>query len=443
MSNWSNGYVTDIGYTYGYYPELSPLQLRLAFIAASLTPPKVTRACELGFGQGISINIHASSTNISWSGNDFNPSQARFAQELSDLSGNGAKLYDQSFLEFANRTDLPDFDYIGMHGIWSWISNENRSVIVDFIKRKLKVGGVLYVSYNSQPGWSQIIPLRNLLNDYTKVMTPVGLGNAGQIDAALEFAEKLMNTNPLFNQVNKSVVDSFNKLKSEDPHYLAHEYFNQDWLPTTFSEVANWLVSAKLSYVCSANYFDHINSINLTPEMQTLLASIPDVTYRESVRDFMVNQKFRKDYWVKGTKPLNPLERIELLRDHRIILIRPRNKISLMLNAPVGELHLHESVYDPLLDLLADYQPKSLGELEYALRDNQINLPQILESVLVLYGAGILAGAQDNEAISRSKVSTEKINKTLLDMCRGTRGLGFLASPVIGGGVPVGAIFLC
>jgi len=44
---------------------------------------------------------------------------------------------------------LPDFDYIGLHGIWSWISDENRQVIVDFIRKKLKVGGVLYISYNT------------------------------------------------------------------------------------------------------------------------------------------------------------------------------------------------------------------------------------------------------------------------------------------------------
>jgi len=34
--------------------------------------------------------------------------------------------------------DLPDFDFIGMHGIWSWISEEDRALIVEFIRRKLK-----------------------------------------------------------------------------------------------------------------------------------------------------------------------------------------------------------------------------------------------------------------------------------------------------------------
>ena len=68
-----------------------------------------------------------------------------------------ANLSDESFEEFCRRQDLPDFDFIGLHGIWSWVSDKNRQVIVDFIRRKLKVGGVVYVSYNTQPGWAPMI----------------------------------------------------------------------------------------------------------------------------------------------------------------------------------------------------------------------------------------------------------------------------------------------
>ena len=31
MSDWTAGYVADIGYTYGYYTELNPLRVKLAF----------------------------------------------------------------------------------------------------------------------------------------------------------------------------------------------------------------------------------------------------------------------------------------------------------------------------------------------------------------------------------------------------------------------------
>ena len=36
MTDWTAGYVADIGYTYGYYTELNPLRVRLAFLNAGL-----------------------------------------------------------------------------------------------------------------------------------------------------------------------------------------------------------------------------------------------------------------------------------------------------------------------------------------------------------------------------------------------------------------------
>ena len=32
--DWTAGYVAEIGYTHGYYPELNPLQARLALLDA-------------------------------------------------------------------------------------------------------------------------------------------------------------------------------------------------------------------------------------------------------------------------------------------------------------------------------------------------------------------------------------------------------------------------
>ena len=82
MTDWTAGYVADIGYTYGYYTELNPLRIQLAFLNAGLSFPKITHACELGFGQGLSTNLHAAASSVQWHGTDFNPAQAGFAQEL-------------------------------------------------------------------------------------------------------------------------------------------------------------------------------------------------------------------------------------------------------------------------------------------------------------------------------------------------------------------------
>ncbi len=116
MSDWTAGYVVDIGYTYGYYTELNPQRVKLAFLNQGMVFPEVGIACELGFGQGLSVNIHAAASVTQWYGTDFNPAQAGFARELAAASGADANLYDEAFAGFARRADLPEFDYIGLHG---------------------------------------------------------------------------------------------------------------------------------------------------------------------------------------------------------------------------------------------------------------------------------------------------------------------------------------
>jgi SAM-dependent methyltransferase len=201
--------------------------------------------------------MHAAASICSWHGTDFNPAQAGFAQELANASGADTHLYDEAFDEFAKR-DLPEFDYIGLHGIWSWISDENRDVIVDFIRRKLKVGGVLYVSYNTLPGWSTFAPMRHLMTEHSELLSAKGAGIVNRINNSLDFAQKLIATNPLYCKVNSQVNEKIDQIKDQNRHYLAHEFFNRDWHPMHFSKMAELLARAKVQFVCSAHYLDHI-----------------------------------------------------------------------------------------------------------------------------------------------------------------------------------------
>lgn len=438
MTDWTAGYVADIGYTYGCYSELNPQRLRLAFLNAGLAFPKVGTACELGFGQGVSTNIHAAASVTQWFGTDFNPSQAAFAQELASASESGAKLYDDAFADFCSRPELPDFDYIGLHGIWSWISDENRKIIVEFIRRKLKVGGVLYISYNTLPGWSGFAPMRHLMTQHAEVVGSSGHGIVSRIDGALAFAEKLLATNPVYLRANPNVAHRLGKVKEQDREYLAHEYFNRDWHPMHFATMAEWLGPAKVNYACSAHYHDHIDILNLTQDQSALLSEIADPMFRESVRDFMVNQQFRRDYWVKGVRNLTYVEQVENLRATRIILSTHRDHVSLKIPSLHGEAEMSEAVYGPILNILSDHQPRSMGDIERSLRERGISLAQLTHAVMVLTGAGYMGIVQDDEVIAASVDSCKKLNHHIIRKARSNATLNFLASPVTGGGTVVG-----
>lgn len=437
MSDWTSGYVADIGYTFGYYNDLNPMRVPFQSAIAMSTPPKIRTACELGFGQGISINMHAAASDVEWYGTDFNPSQAGFAQSLAKVSGAACHVYDQSFDEFCSRQDLPDFDYIGLHGIWSWISDENRGVIVDFVRRKLNVGGVLYISYNTMPGWAGMLPVREIMTQHADVMGVQGVGITKRIDGALEFLEGMFATKPAFLRHYPQAADRVKLIKGQNRNYVAHEYFNRDWKPMSFAELSKWVSPAKLNYVCSSHYQDSVDAVNFSPDQQKFMAGIPDAAFRESVRDFMLNTQFRRDYWVRGARALSVIDRVEILRGTRLLLVTPRANVELKITGNLGEATLNENVYKPILDLMADHQVRSIGQIEQTLREKPLTLVQVIQACQLLLAKGNLMQIQAEEPSQKVRAACRNLNRHIARLSRSTNEITHLASPMLGGGVPV------
>lgn len=437
MSDWAEGYVADIAYTYGYYGELNPLRSALALLSAGYAPPKIGTACELGFGQGISVNVHAASSAVKWYGTDFNPEQVVFARELADAAGAGAQLFDDSFAEFVARQDLPEFDYIGLHGIWSWISSENQALIIDFVRRKLKVGGVLYISYNTFPGWAGFAPMRHLLTQHAAVLGAPGEGVVGRVDHSVKFAEQLLAAKPAYARSFPQLSNRLEKIKGQDRHYLAHEYFNRDWQPMYFAEMANCLGAAKLGFACSASYTDLVDVLELSDSQQAFLKGIKDRNFQQTVRDFMVNQQFRRDYWIKGGRRLNTLERIDARKAQRVILVTPRQDVPLNFKGAQSEVSFSEAIYRPILDFLSDHRARSIGEIAAEVASVDIKFDQVFQACLILIATAHLAPAQGDDEILAVKERVQGLNAYLLRKAEASGDLGYLASPVTGGGISV------
>jgi hypothetical protein len=142
--------------------------------------------------------------------------------------------------------------------------------------------------------------------------------------------------------------------------------------------------------------------------------------------------------WVKGPRLLSPFERMDGLRSYRVILTTVRQDVPLKINGLLGEANLNETIYNSVLDALADHKPHSLGELEQNLRSKNISAQQIIEAAVVLTGAGHLMPVQDDQVISKAKAASDKLNTHLAQKARTSNELQHLASPVTGGGVSVG-----
>ncbi len=442
MTDWTSGYVAEIDYTHGYYRELAPGLIDLALLMAGCQPPerRPRRYLELGFGQGLSANIHAAAAPGEFWGADFNPAHAANARRLAERSGADAHFFDDSFQDLLARDDLPRFDYILLHGVWSWVSDDNRRAIIEILRRRLAVGGAVYISYNTLPGWAGGMPLRHILSLHAETAGSEAQGVVGRIDGAIAFGAKLAEVEARYFAASPTAKGRLDAIAGQNRNYVAHEYFNRDWAPMYFSDLHGWLGEAKTAYACPAGLLDQLDGFNLTAAQQEVLRGIPYSVLRETVRDFMLNQQFRRDIHVRGGRRLSGLEQSERLNAVAITLVVAEADVTLEVDAGLGKVGLKPEIYQPVIDALAsdDGRPKPLAELGAAA--SLANLPQgaLMETVAVLVGAGHAHPVQSQADQELAAPRCRALNEALIDQARHSGDVACLASPVIGAGVPLG-----
>jgi SAM-dependent methyltransferase len=437
---WSEGYVTDTGYTYGYYRETSPVFQRFCLLLRGLAcgdTDQATAHCELGFGQGVSVNINAASNPGHYIATDFNPAHAAHARGMASHGRGNLRLYDDSFEQLLARDDLPEFDSISLHGIWSWVSRDNHRAITKLASRHLKPGGVFYVSYNCFPGWATAYPLRQLfaLHDH---YAGGSMTASRRIDTALRFTAALLAARPLFARASPGLDERLKVIAAQGRDYLAHEYFNRDWNCMYFTDVAGALAEAKLDFATTAQPLDVVDTMNLTNEGIAFLNEIEHPILREQVRDYFVNRQFRKDIYLRGVRRLSPAEIQERTLATRLVLEHPIHAIPMTVSSAQGEGKLNERVFQPFIEALADrdYAPKSFGDLARTLPN--VSLPESIAAGAVLVGAGHAMPCHSEATVQQVGNSCGRLNLHLLERARTRDDLNHLASPVIGGGVAVG-----
>lgn len=437
---WNEGYFTDEGYTYSYSREINPVFLRYCLLLRGFASLETTDGyhCELGFGQGVSINIHAAANPGSWVGTDFHPGQAAHANALATTWNSDAQLYDDSFEQLLARHDLPQFDSISLHGIWTWVSRDNQKLIVEFARRHLKPGGLLYVSYNCFPGWSPSAPLRHLFSLHDRFATNRSERPDQRIDAALQFSEALLAANPNYAAAAPNLNAKLQSIKGQDRQYVAHEYFNRDWNCMYFTDVVDALAPAKLDFAATAVPLDTVDPLNLSAEGMDFLEGIDHPIMREQARDYFVNQNFRRDVYVRGANRLSASEHRQGLLNTRFVLLQPAESVSATVKGPAGEASLQAEIYGPVLEALAAnaYAPKTLRQLSAAVPSMPYD--DLAQAVTVLVGMSAAAPCQSEAAEKLVQARCTTLNLQLCKRSLLSNKIQVLASPVTGGGVPIG-----
>src|SRR5260370_4275342 len=223
----------DILYPSGFYSYQAPVMLDYVAAINGIAPPAATGApftyLDLGCGDGFTIillaAIHPESRFI---GIDFNPGHIAVGTALARAGGiQNVELIEGGFEDWRG-FDLPECDYIAMHGVYAWISEAARAALLALIASRLRHCGLLYVSYNANPGWAAAAPLRQFFLDYTAGMTGDPVAN---VAATIRHLKELRDKGAGYFAENPAAGAVLEGMAGKDIRYLPHESLLPPWWP--------------------------------------------------------------------------------------------------------------------------------------------------------------------------------------------------------------------
>ncbi len=408
------GYVTDVPYVWTFIPDLAPAWLDHVALVSGFAPPSRDQKfawCDLGCGQGLTAAILAAThPHGRFFGIDFMATHIENARRLAAESGIENVEFHAADFAAATETDFGGFDYIVAHGIYSWVDEQSQSALRQFIDRHLRPGGLAYVSYYALPGRAADLPVQRLAR--TLGLTFSG-DSATRCASAIEIVNKLTQLKApalvgslLAVHLNEHFSGTIRARNTDaDLAYLSHELMSEHWQPLCVTDVRAAMRTIGLLPAGSTKLVENYDSFVLGEAARKLLATIADVDARELARDFLVDQFFRHDVFIRRGRALNESERRAQLLTRCFVLTRPVNEITYKMQTPAGQLRYDNGIARNIVAAVAG-GPRVLADI-----CTEFELPpqDAVANALVLSAAGALRPVERswsavgdlNEAIDR------------------------------------------
>lgn len=436
-------YVRDIPYPHHFQREVTPVWMTSVATALGFNGPDITQAyswCELGCGQGLTALVTAAANPQGrFTAIDFNPQHIAHGRALAsaaDLSN--LHFVEADFLTLATQAQelQPEYDFIVLNGVYSWISGAERVAIHRFIQQRLKPGGLLYLGYMCQPGMAFLAGLRSLLRVHTgHISGPI----TQRVHKALSLLERMAEAKAGFFVEHPQAVEYLRRARQHDPAYLVHELLNPHWDSLPVAQVmAELEADAGCYYVGSATPLENIDALSIPGNLLPLMESLNTTAERESFKDLARNQSERRDLYQKGRHPLD-IERHRSRLCDQVITALPGapSQGSLRFETRIGPLEGTADLFGPILKALAE-GPQSFADLlRIPALQHQGDL--INPAVQMLFWAGI---AHPLLPGSVSIENCQRLNRVLCERSLSSEHYGYLAAAALGSGVEADDLYM-
>ncbi len=429
--DWSGGYPVKQSYSSSIQPQMAPRNLALVLLARNLHPPPFEggfRYAELGCGTGVTLAaLAAVNPEAEFLGIDFMPGHIAAARRLAQDAGlHNVRFQEADFAALAG-ADTPGgrFDYVALHGVYTWVSPENRRNIVRILDRWAAPGGVVYVGYNAMPGWLQYEPLRRIMNDM--------LGEAQDAAALSRAREAVQSWLPVFD--SDALNKFWKRVSGLSDRYLIHEFAGDHGGALWSRDVATQLAEAKLTYCGAANLAENFDALLFPESILEKLRGADREGFGATARDILLGRSFRSDVFVRGAVGLGEAETARRLSESSVTPWPPLLRTEAA-EAQDVKLRALGAKHAAALEAAMGGSEKPVAEVVGALGGDE---RKALQTVLVALARGDLAAVRPPALADAAGPGARRFNRVAEQRFRDKVRLPGLASPRLGTGIPVAA----
>ena len=271
-----------------------------------LTPKDSRKARILELGSSFGGNIITQALynpEAEFVGVDLTAEQVKKGNEVIEKIGlKNIKLIEKNILDI--NEDFGKFDYIIVHGVFSWVPDIVKEKIIKICNENLTEEGIAYISYNTYPGWKEPDKIREMMLYANKYFPEVSQGDKVQRGKA--FISIVAEQMKIYTDVAEKKGDFIKQIEgilNMQDYYVGHEQLENINDPMYLHEFVDMLRKENLQYISDVGLRLSIASVYNDSTIEKLQQlSQGDPVIKEQCLDYILDTKFRRSLICKGSQ---------------------------------------------------------------------------------------------------------------------------------------------
>ena len=271
-----------------------------------LTPKDSRKARILELGSSFGGNIITQALynpEAEFVGVDLTAEQVKKGNEVIEKIGlKNIKLIEKNILDI--NEDFGKFDYIIVHGVFSWVPDIVKEKIIKICNENLTEEGIAYISYNTYPGWKEADKIREMMLYANKYFPEVSQGDKVQRGKA--FISIVAEQMKIYTDVAEKKGDFIKQIEgilNMQDYYVGHEQLENINDPMYLHEFVDMLRKENLQYISDVGLRLSIASVYNDSTIEKLQQlSQGDPVIKEQCLDYILDTKFRRSLICKNSQ---------------------------------------------------------------------------------------------------------------------------------------------